>query len=97
MNSIYNTLTYEGTTWGKLTVKPDNIDALGGVWEITWHGKMSFDPSIPAVVAPLEWVGHGKGGAINGMQFHCDDTIYLYGDIRLWEGKGGKNCYIKEH
>ena len=95
LNSVYDEITFEGHTWGKLTITPTNPDAKGGVWEITWHGKLYFDP-LKGVVAPLKWVGHGKGGAVNGMQFFCDDTI-IYLDPLTWSGGGGTNCYIKVH
>lgn len=99
LNSIFDFSTFEGFTWGKLTVTPDNINA-GGVWEISWHGKMFLgpDPKTGEIVTicPLKWVGHGKGGAINGMQLHGDDIIKYKGPMN-WYGDGGQNCYVKEH
>lgn len=100
LNSIFDINIFEGFTWGKLTVTPDNPDALGGVWEISWHGKMFLgpDPTTGEIVTicPLKWVGHGKGGAINGMQLHGDDIIKYKGPMN-WYGDGGTNCYVKEH
>ena len=95
MNSWIDNNTLEGFTWGKLTITPKN-PAAKGVWEITWHGKMWVDQSTGQSIAPLKWVGHGKGGAVNGMQFYCDDTITMTSPV-AWKGEGGTNCYIKEH
>ena len=44
LNSNFDLATGEGFTWGKLTVTPDNPLALGGVWEISWHGEMFPGP-----------------------------------------------------
>jgi hypothetical protein len=99
LNSNFDLTTGEGFCWGKLTVTPDNPLALGGVWEISWHGEMypGSDPILGVVtICPLKWVGHGKGGAVNGMQLHGDDII-KYIDPFNWRGDGGQNCYIKEH
>jgi len=96
LNYKYDPNANEGFTWGKLTVKPYALEGSEGVWEITWHGKMWVDMTTGQTISPLEWVGHGKGGVINGMQLHCDDTIYMTNYLN-WEGKGGKNDYVKEH
>jgi hypothetical protein len=96
LNSIIDNATGAGFTWGKLTITPTNPAANGGVWEITWHGNGYVHPSTGMTITPLKWVGHGKGGAVNGMQFRCDDTIYMT-SLLDWVGKDGENCYIKEH
>ena len=44
LNSTFDMNKFEGFCWGKLTVTPDNPLALGGVWEISWHGKMFMGP-----------------------------------------------------
>lgn len=97
LNYKFNPNTLEGFTWGKLTVDPWNDDVAGAdaVWEISWHGKMWVDQT-GITVAPLQWVGHGKGGAVNGMQLFGDDTIYMKNFVD-WVGKNGQNCYVKEH
>lgn len=96
LNSIIDNATGAGFTWGKLALTPSNPTAMGGVWEISWHGNGYVDPSTGMTITPLKWVGHGKGGAVNGMQFRCDDTIYMT-NLLDWVGKDGENCYIKEH
>ena len=95
LNYKFDPNTFEGFTWGKLVLKPDALVGADGVWEISWQGKMWVDLT-GQTIAPLKWVGHGKGGAVNGMQLFGDDTIYMT-DFAHWIGKGGKNCYVKEH
>jgi len=96
LNSIIDNTTGAGFTWGKLTITPTNPAANGGVWEISWHGNGYIDPSTGMSITPLKWVGHGKGGAVHGMQFRCDDTIYMT-SLLDWVGKDGENNFIKEH
>jgi len=96
LNTIIDNSTGAGFTWGKLTVTPTNPAAEGGLWEITWHGNGYVDPSTGMSITPLTWVGHGKGGAVNGMQFRCDDTIYMT-NLLDWIGRDGENNFIKEH
>lgn len=88
--------TLEGFTWGNLTVDPYAPEAGDGVWEISWHGKMWVNLTTGLTIAPLKWVGHGKGGAVDGMQLFGDDTIYMT-SFDDWIGRGGTNCYVKEH
>lgn len=96
LNSITDNATGAGFAWGKLTLTPTNPAANGGIWEISWHGNGYIDFSTGMSITPLTWVGHGKGGAINGMQFRCDDTIYMT-SLLDWIGKDGQNNFIKEH
>jgi hypothetical protein len=102
LNSTLDLTTYEDFATGKLTVTPDNL-AAGGVWEISWHSKgfLAPDPNDSTKIVmtyPGKWVGHGKGGAINGMQVFADDFIkYNPFDALDWYGDGGTNCYVKEH
>jgi hypothetical protein len=102
LNQVLDLTTYEGFATGKLTVTPWN-SAAGGIWEISWHSKVFLapDPNNPAKLVltyPGKWVGHGKGGTINGMQLSGDDIIkYNPLDPMDWRGDGGLNCYVKEH
>jgi hypothetical protein len=96
LNYWIDNTTFEGFSWGKLTVDPDAPAAGNGVWEISWHGRMWVDMTTGQTIAPLQWVGHGKGGAVNGMQLRGDDTIYLT-DVLHWEGRGGQNDYVVQH
>ena len=105
LNTVYNVISFEGFANGKLTITPD-ANVQGGVWEITWVSKVfpapdPRDPTNPykiVLVYPGKWVGHGKGGTINGMQVFGDDIIkYNPFDPLDWWGDGGTNCYVKEH
>ncbi|MFZ1290193.1 MAG: hypothetical protein WAR79_08880 [Melioribacteraceae bacterium] len=96
LNSITDNATGDGFAWGKLTLAPTNPEAKGGIWEISWHGNGYIDLSTGMSITPLKWLGHGKGGSINGMQFKCDDTIYMKG-LLDWIGKDGQNNFIKVH
>jgi len=102
LNSVLDLTSFESFATGKLTVTPDN-PAAGGVWEISWHSKgfLAPDPKDHTKIVmtyPGKWVGHGKGGTINGMQVFCDDIIkYNPFDPMDWYGDGGQNCYVKEH
>ena len=100
LNAKVDVNTGDGFTWGKLTITPTEANVEGGVWEISWHGKLSisgFTPlGEPIFTAPLKWVGHGSGGTINGMQFFSDDIITQISPFN-WSGGGGTNCYIKVH
>jgi hypothetical protein len=80
-------------TWGKLTVTPCAPEAGGGVWEITWSGKGTLTPQ--GWVTPLKQVGHGKGGALTGMQLTGDLVVTLWELPVGWTGTG--NGFIRAH
>jgi|GEM_PF-1613738 len=107
LKQVLDMETLTGHATGKLTVTPDNV-AAGGVWVINWQSQAypapdPRDPTNPAkfvLTYPAKWVGHGKGGAINGMQIFGDDIIkfnLLDPNGMDWWGDGGLNCYVKEH
>jgi hypothetical protein len=100
VNAKVDVNTGDGFSWGKVTITPTVTDVKGGVWDISWHGKLSISgfttAGEPIFTAPLKWVGHGKGGTINGIQFFSDDIVTQVSPID-WSGGGGTNCYIKVH
>ena len=44
MDFVLDLATGEGTSRGTLTITPKAPEALGGVWEVKWHGTMSPGP-----------------------------------------------------
>jgi hypothetical protein len=94
MNFTFDLSANEGVCWGKLTLDPDAPEAGDGVWEITWNGKITLGAS--GFVCPMKWVGHGKGGAIDGMQFSSDDQVMTITRMPdLWTGAG--TGFVKLH
>jgi hypothetical protein len=60
-----------GQVWGKLEVQAD----AGGVWEGSFEGQT--EPAGPGQwVTTLKLVGHGRGGAIDGLLFRAEETAY---------------------
>jgi hypothetical protein len=96
MNFTFDLSANEGVCWGKLTLDPDNPEAGDGVWDITWNGTIMLGAS--GLVCPMKWVGHGKGGAIDGMQFFSDDQVMTIWSPFPFEGWGGAGTgFIKSH
>jgi len=94
MNFTYDNSANEGVCWGKLTLDPDAPEAVDGVWEITWNGKITLGAS--GFVCPMKWVGHGRGGAIDGMQFFSDDQVMTITSMPFeWTGLG--TGFVKSH
>jgi hypothetical protein len=94
MNFTYDYIENKGLCWGKLALDPDNPDAGDGIWDITWNGTITLGPS--GFVCPWKCVGHGKGGAIDGMQLFSDDQIItIWSMPDGWTGAG--TGVIKSH
>jgi hypothetical protein len=96
MNFTFDLSVNEGVCWGKLTLDPDNPEAVDGVWDITWNGTIKLGAS--GFVCPMKWVGHGRGGVIDGMQFFSDDQVMNIWSEFPFEGWGGVGTgFIKLH
>jgi hypothetical protein len=96
MNFTYDYSAAKGECWGKLTLDPDAFEGGDCVWEITWNGTITV-PSPGVFVCPTKWVGHGKGGAIDRMQFSSDDQVMTIWDMPNagWTGSG--TGFVKSH
>lgn len=82
-----------GQFWGKLTLTPTAAEVLGGVWELSWHGKGTLGPS--GWIIPLKELGHGSGGALTGMQCFFEHIITAAPDFSGWTGAA--TGYVKVH
>lgn len=82
-----------GEFWGKLTLTPAAAEALGGVWELSWHAKGTLGPS--GWIIPLKELGHGSGGALTGMQCFFEHIITAAPDFSGWTGAA--TGYVKVH
>lgn len=89
INGITDMTELIGKWHGKLRFTPAN--AGGGSWQFTWHGSSTFSQTAwmggPGWIIPLQEVGHGEGGEINGMQCHMEVTIYGALDFSNWYGE----------
>ncbi len=94
MNFTTDPSTGEMTCWGKQTVTPDAPEALGGIWEFTWNGKGTFVSGV-GWVSPLKQVGHGRGGALTGMQVFGNLTTTVREFPVDWDGVG--DGFVKSH
>jgi hypothetical protein len=92
-NATADLTTGVGEFWGKLTLTPDAAEALGGVWELSWHGKGTLGPSGWTI--PLKELGHGQGGALTGMQCFFDHIITAAPDFSYWTGAA--SGYVTGH
>jgi hypothetical protein len=75
-----------GQWHGKVTLRPVAPEAAGGVWEFTWHGTATLTEL--GWTLPLKEAGHGKGGALTGMQCRWENIITAPPDISRWTGTG---------
>lgn len=86
INGISDYTTGVGQWYGKLTITPD----AGGVWEFTWHGTAALNIVDPITnstwTLPLEEEGHGKGGALTGMQCRMENVITANFMLDYWTG-----------
>ena len=75
-----------GTTfwWGKLKLTPAAPEALGGHWELIWHGRGTLGSAGWTI--PLKESGYGKGGSLNGLHAFFDHIITAPPDISTWTG-----------
>jgi len=85
--------TGEGPVHGSFTVTPD-ANTEGGVWEGIYTGYRSkMAGSDTLFTLPLNLLGHGKDGTIDGMQMFEDDVITAWGTPPTgWYG-GGEGFY----
>lgn len=88
MKDLADPSTWGGNWRGKFVLTPEN--AGGGIWKFTWHGASTFSPTAwmgtPGWILPLQQIGHGEGGDINGMQCRTEVTIYCALDFSGWYG-----------
>ena len=83
LNAIVDPAAGEVFCWGKLTLTPSAPEALGGVWEVTYHGKGKAGAS--GWTLPLKMSGRGVGGALQGMRCVVENVI-TSPDLVLWTG-----------
>lgn len=91
-----NAVTGEGPVHGSFTTTPD-ANLGGGVWEGIYTGYRSRMPGSDTLFTlPLNLIGHGRGGTIDGMQMFEDDIITAWGTPPAgWYGSG--EGYFKSH
>lgn len=70
--------------WGNATLTPASAGALGGLWELTWNGKSTFDGSVWTTTTT--WVGHGADGALTGLECFFESTFTSPPDLSTWTG-----------
>ena len=89
LSATMDAVTGEGPVHGSFTMTPD-ADVGGGVWEGTYTGYRSKMPGSDTLfVLPLQLVGHGRGGTIEGMQMRENSTITAWGTPPIgWFGSG---------
>ena len=92
INGIIDPVTGVGQFHGKLTLRPEAPEAVGGEWEFTWHGDATFSLTAwlngPGWTLTIRDVGHGNGGALTGMQCRMDLIISFPPDMSTWTGTG---------
>jgi len=95
LSATFDAVTGEGPVHGSFTLTPENVG--GGVWEGTYTGYRSKMPGSDIYfVLPLQLIGHGRGGTIEGMQMRENSTITAWGTPpEGWYGSG--EGYIKSH
>ena len=89
INGLIDMNTVIGPWQGKFKLTPEG--AGGGIWQFTWHGTSTFSPTAweggPGFILPLQEMGHGEGGDINGMQCRMEVMIYSALDFSGWYGE----------
>jgi hypothetical protein len=99
LGATIDAVTGEGPCHGSWTLTPTG-NTGGGVWEGNYEGYRSLS-SVPGEwTLPLNLVGHGRGGTIDGMQMFCNATLTVYTDgittlPVYWEGVG--DGFLKSH
>ena len=92
INGMVDPVTGVGQFHGKLTLRPEALEAAGGEWEFTWHGDATFSLTAwlngPGWTLTIRDVGHGNGGALTGMQCRMDLIILFPPDMSTWTGTG---------
>ena len=96
LSAKMDAVTGEGPVHGSFTITPD-VNTEGGVWEGIYTGYRSKMPGSDTLFTlPLNVVGHGRGGTIDGWQFFTDDVITAWGTPPVgWYGVG--EGFIKSH
>ncbi len=88
INGLIDANTIIGPWQGKFKLTPEG--AGGGIWQFTWHGTSTYDPTAweggPGFIIPLKEIAHGEGGDINGMQCRMEVIIYCALDFSGWYG-----------
>ena len=96
LSATMNAVTGEGPIHGYFTIVPQ-ANTEGGVWEGNYTGYRSKMPGSDTLfVLPLQLVGHGRGGTIEGMQMQTNTTIIAWGTPPVgWYGSG--DGFYKSH
>ena len=96
LSATMNAVTGEGPIHGYFTIVPQ-ANTGGGVWEGNYTGYRSKMPGSDTLfVLPLQLVGHGRGGTIEGMQMQSNTTITAWGTpLAGWYGSG--DGFYKSH
>src|SRR3989337_1512502 len=96
LSATFDDVTGEGPVHGSFTLTPE-ANTEGGVWEGSYTGYRSKMPGSDTLyILPLQLVGHGKGGTIQGMQIRENSTITAWGTPPVgWYGSG--EGFYKSH
>ena len=96
LSAKMDAITGEGPVHGSFTIIPE-VNTEGGVWEGIYTGYRSRMPGSDTLFTlPLNVVGHGRGGTIEGMQISMDDVITAWGTPPVgWYGSG--EGFYKSH
>ena len=96
LSATFDDVTGEGPVHGSFTLTPE-ANTEGGVWEGSYTGYRSKMPGSDTLyILPLQLVGHGKGGTIQGMQIRENSTITACGTPPVgWYGSG--EGFYKSH
>jgi hypothetical protein len=96
LSATMNAVTGEGPIHGYFTIVPQ-ANTGGGVWEGNYTGYRSKMPGSDTLfVLPLQLIGHGRGGTIEGMQMQINTTITAWGTPPAgWYGSG--DGFYKSH
>jgi len=96
LSATMDAVTGEGPVHGSFTMTPE-ANVGGGVWEGIYTGYRSKMPGSDTLfVLPLQLVGHGRGGTIDGMQMRENSTVMAWGTPTVgWYGSG--EGFYKSH
>jgi hypothetical protein len=96
LSARMDAVTGEGPVHGNWTLVPQ-ANTEGGVFEGNYTGYRSKMPGSDTLfVLPLQLVGHGRGGTIDGMQIRDDTNITAWGTPPVgWYGSG--EGFYKSH
>lgn len=89
INGLIDTNTFIGQWQGNFVLTPE--EAGGGIWQFTYHGTSEYSPTGwqggPGFILPLQEIGYGEGGDIDGMQCRMEVIIYGALDFSGWYGE----------